>query len=411
MSIYEYRAQKPSGHIISGTLEAASEASVIYKLSAMGLIPVLVQELRTAMAISEWIQAHLGWGLPEPQELIIFSRQMQTLVKAGVPLLKSLSVVLESSRHPLLKKALTGVMERVSSGHSLASAMNQYPLVFSRIMVAMVQVGESTGALEDGFTQIAFYLETEHETKKRIKSATRYPTFILSFIGVAVAVINMMVVPAFKSFFKQFGAQLPLSTRILIASSDFTLAYWPWLLVALLSAVGGAMAYTRSEVGGLIWDRWLLRAPIMGSILEKALLARFSRAFAMTTKSGVPLLEALVVIANAVGNRYVTRAIMQMRSGLERGEPLLQVAQKSGLFTPLVLQMLGIGEETGDIEVMLTQVAGYYESEVDYELKRLADVIEPVLIVMVAGVVLILALGVFLPMWDLSGVVLKKVHH
>ena len=410
LKTFKYRAKDRQGQMVSGEMQAGSESAVQYQLSLNHLVPIFIQEQSKSANVAEFFLENFGIGLPSLQELIVFSRQMHTLTRSGVPLIKSLNVISSATRNEALKKSLIAVNEAVQGGATLSSAFQKYPLLFPSIVVSLVQVGETTGALEDAFLQISFYLETEDATKKRIKTAIRYPSFVLIVISLAIMVINVFVIPSFKGFFSKFGADLPLPTRILIATSDFTIQYWYLLLIGLIGFITLFSMYIKTPAGRLAWDRRVLKLPIIGIILEKALLARFSRAFAMTMKSGVPVLQALGVIANAVGNRFVSSRILLMRTGLERGESLLAAAQNSHIFTPLVLQMLSIGEETGDVDGMITQVAVYYEEEVDYELKRLSDVIEPVLIVIIAGVVLVLALGVFLPMWDLSRVALQKMH-
>ena len=410
MPIYKYRAKNEEGNSITGELEAASENAVAQQLSSNKLMPILIEEVIRDITVSEFLYVNFGIGRPTAQDLIIFSRQMHTLSKAGVPLIKSITVVANSCRNENLKAALHALIEHIKAGNSLSSSMQKYPMVFSKIMVSMVNVGENTGALEEAFLQIAFYLETDSETRKRMKGATRYPSFVLMVIAIAVGVINVLVIPAFKGFFDKFGAALPLPTRILIATSDFTLHYWLYAVVGIGLVSAAVITYIRTEAGGIQWDWLVLRLPIIGPILNKATLSRFARAFSMTSKAGVPLLEALSVIAHAVGNRYITSRVMFMRSRLQQGESLIQAASSSAMFTPLVMQMIHIGEETGDIDSMLTQVAIYYEEEVDYELKKMADVIEPILIILVACMVLVLALGVFLPMWDLSSVILKKTN-
>lgn len=411
MPLYKYRAKNGEGKIVSGQLESISENAVAQQLSKSKLSPILIEEMVKEVTLTEFLYVTFGIGKPTTQELIVFSRQMHTLAKAGVSLVKSITVVAESCRNENMKAALFSVIDHLKAGNSLASSMQKYPQVFSKIMVAMVGVGENTGGLEDAFMQIAFYLETDAETRKRMKGATRYPMFVIIVISIAVMVINIFVIPAFKGFFDKFGAELPLPTKILIATSDFTLHYWMFMLLGIVATIIGMMIYIRSEEGGIKWDWFVLKIPIIGPILNKAILSRFARSFSMTSKAGVPLLDALAVISNAVGNRYVTSRVMFMRSRLQQGESLIQSAQNSQMFTPMVMQMLSIGEETGDVDSMLTQVAVYYEEEVDYDLKRMADVIEPLLIILVACMVLVLALGVFLPMWDLSSVALKKSHH
>ena len=265
--------------------------------------------------------------------------------------------------------------------------------------------GKTLGGLDKGFAQIASYLELERDTKKRIGSATRYPLFVIAAIIIAVGVINVLVIPAFANLFDSFGAELPWQTRVLIASSDFTINNWYWLVLFAVIAFFGVRYYVSTTAGRLNWDRIKLRMPLVGGIFERITLGRFSRTFAIVTEAGLPIIQGLNVVGNAVGNAYVASRIGEVRRSIERGDSFSRSAGASGLFTPLVMQMISVGEETGSLDELLNEVGDFYEQEVDYELKRLSDRIEPILLVVVAGMVLILALGVFLPMWDLSSAV------
>ena len=335
-------------------------------------------------------------------ELIIFCRQMYSLAKAGVPIIRAIAGLGKSNRNLYFREVLQKVRSDLEGGVSMAVALNAHPKVFGTLFVSMISVGENTGQLDQAFRQLASYLELERETRKRIKQATRYPLFVLSAMAVALTVINLFVIPAFSKVFAQFQAQLPLPTRILIATSQFFQDYW-WLLALLL---GGSLyaffKWIETEAGALKWDQLKLRLPIVGGIFERIALARFTRTFAMMYKAGVPLLQTLSINSASVGNKYIGQAILGMRESVERGEALTRSASASGLFTPLVLQMMAVGEETGALDDLFVEVADFYEQEVDYDLKQLADAIEPILIVAMGVMVLILALGVFLPMWELA---------
>jgi len=221
-------------------------------------------------------------------------------------------------------------------------------------------------------------------------------------MGIGLTVINMFVIPAFAKVFAQFHAQLPLPTRVLIATSQFFQDFWWLLALVVAGAIYGFIAWTNTDAGALRWDRIKLRLPVVGGLFERIALGRFTRTFAMMYRAGVPLLQTLSINSASVGNRYIGRAILSMREGVERGEALTRTATASGLFTPLVLQMMAVGEEAGALDDLFVEVADFYEQEVDYDLKQLADAIEPILIVGMGAMVLVLALGVFLPMWDLS---------
>jgi MSHA biogenesis protein MshG len=297
--------------------------------------------------------------------------------------------------------ALLDVVSDLEKGRELSSALAKHTHIFSRMFISLVSVGENTGHLEVIFLQLAEYYEREQETRKSISSAMRYPIFVLLTIIAALVVMNMFVIPQFAEMFKKFGAELPLATRILLTTSDFFLAYWWALLMAIGASIWGAYLYVNTPFGRRKWDELKLRIPIVGSIIERATLSRYARSFGLMLKAGVPITQGLTLVSDAVTNAYMADKISEMRKGIERGESLLRTSNSSKLFTPLVLQMVAVGEETGQIDEMLHEVAGFYEREVDFDLKSLTSKIEPVLIVVVAGMVLVLALGIFTPMWDM----------
>jgi MSHA biogenesis protein MshG len=266
----------------------------------------------------------------------------------------------------------------------------------------MVRVGEETGRLDEAFKRITDYLELEKETRQRIKAAIRYPVFVFIAIGIAIGVINIFVIPVFADLFAKSNVPLPWQTRLLMATSNFFVAWWPVILGGLLGAAFGFRGYINTEKGRYWWDKNKLKIPIVGGILHRATLGRFARAFSMALTSGVPLVQAMTVVARSVDNEYIAEHILNMRNGIERGESLTRTATITNQFTPLVLQMLSVGEETGEVDNLLVEVADFYEREVDYDIKNLSASIEPILIIAVGIMVLILALGVFLPMWDLS---------
>lgn len=283
----------------------------------------------------------------------------------------------------------------------MAKAMDDHKRVFPRLVIAIVHVGENTGQLEQSFEQLITYLEGEEETRKRVKAATRYPTFVMITLLIAIVALNILVVPTFASMFANFQVELPLSTRLLIGSSAFFTDYWWAMLGAIMVFIMALKSWLKTEAARERWDYWKLKIPAVGSILERSMLARFNRSFAVMLRAGIPLTQGLTLVAEAVDNAYMETRIKQMRRSVESGETLYRVSKASGLFTPLVLQMIAVGEETGSLEESLFDAAGYYEREVDYDLKNLTSKLEPILVVFVAGIVLLLALGIFQPMWNM----------
>ncbi|MCB1662886.1 MAG: type II secretion system F family protein [Pseudomonadales bacterium] len=404
MAKYQYKGRDAQGALITGQLDAVNAEAVATQLNSRGLIPLSIQEVATA-AGNSFDFAKLFRKRISVEELIIFSRQMHSLNKAGVPIIRALRGLAGSIKNETLKETLYDVADTLESGVDLASSLNRHPEIFSPLYVSVIHVGENTGRLDLAFKQVAGYLELERDTKKRIGEATRYPLFVIVAIVIAIGVINVLVVPAFAKLFSSFNAELPWQTQFLISCSNFTVNNWYWLLLAIIGSILACRYYIATDIGGLNWDRMKLRIPLVGGIFERINLGRFARTYAMVARAGVPIIQALNVVGSAVGNRYIESKINAMRTRIERGENFSRVAQNSGMFSELVLQMISVGEETGTMDDLLDEVADFYEQEVDYDLKSLGDKIEPILLLIVAGMVLILALGVFLPMWDLSSAV------
>lgn len=406
MSQFRYTGRDAQGARVTGTLQSASSDSVASELLAQKITPLTIEEQREQGGddLLATLTEKLRRRRVDLEELIIFCRQMYSLSKAGVPIIRAIGGLAESHRNLYFREVLQQVRADLEGGMNMAVALHAHPKVFTTLFISMVSVGENTGQLDQAFRQLAGYLELERETRKRIKQATRYPLFVLIAMAVALVVINLLVIPAFAKVFEQFHADLPWPTRVLIGTSQFFQDFW-WLL--LLLAGGSLYAFFKwieTDAGALKWDATKLRLPIVGGIFERIALARFTRTFAMMYKAGVPLLQTLSINSASVGNRYIGQAILGMREGVERGEALTRTASSSGLFTPLVLQMMAVGEETGALDDLFVEVADFYEQEVDYDLKQLASAIEPILIVAMGVMVLILALGVFLPMWELASV-------
>ncbi|NME03063.1 MSHA fimbrial biogenesis protein MshG [Aeromonas sp. DNRA1] len=406
MSSFAYKGRDSQGNAVSGVVDAATEMAAAEQLMRRGVMPTELKPGKAKAAALDWsLLLERGVRL---DELVVFSRQMYALTRAGIPILRAIAGLEESAHSKPLKRALHALGEDLGNGRPLSSSMQAHPRVFSSLFVAIIHVGENTGQLEEAFLQLANYFELELETRKRIKTAMRYPSFVLIAIGIAMVILNIMVIPVFAGMFAKFGVELPLATRILLATSHFFVHYWWVMLGVLLAMVFGWRRWVSTVKGKLTWHRWQLKLPIVGSIIERSLLARFARSFSMMLKAGVPLNTALSLVADAVDNAWMAGRIRDMRAGIERGESLLRTAGSSGLFTPLVMQMIAVGEETGQVDDLLHEAAEYYEREVDYDLKSLTARIEPILIGIVAVMVLILALGIFTPMWDMMRAVRGK---
>jgi len=409
MPLFAYRGRGARGELVTGTIEAADQGAVADQLFTTGVTPVDITQTQALSGSGE-----PGWlaKLFEPRvalvDIMLFSRQMYTLLKAGVPILRALAGLQESATNPTLRQVIAELRISLDAGRELSAAMRQHPQVFSGFYVSVVRVGEATGQLDEAFNRLFGYLEFEREVRERIKTALRYPAIVILVISAAIAIVNFAVIPAFAKIFESSKVPLPLVTRILVGISDFFLAFWPLAVGAILAAVIGFLAYTRTENGRYNWDRVKLRIPVAGGIIFKSTLARFARAFAIAARAGVPIVQGLTVVASVVDNTFVARRVEQMREGVERGESVLRAAVATGVFTPVVVQMIAVGEETGELDDLLNEIADMYEREIDYEIKNLAANIEPIITIALGILVLILALGVFLPIWDLGRVMLKR---
>jgi len=402
MPVFRYKARNTHGDAVTGEIDAGSADAVASQLINSGVTPIDITEVQEKRDFLAELEASLSGNKPQLDDLILFCRQMHTLARAGVPIIRAMTGLADTTKNKPLAEAIHRVRHNLEGGHDLSAAMGMEPDVFNNLIVSLVRVGETTGKLDQAFLQLSEYLEMERDTRDRIKSAMRYPTFVIAAITIAIGVINVLVIPAFSKVFDKFSLELPWQTKLLISLSDFTVAYWPHMLIGIVLGIVAFRQYISAGTGKFKWDKFKLRMPLVGSIIMRSTLARFTRSFSMAFSSGVPLIQALTVTARAVDNDYVADRILSMRNSVERGENLTRTAAATGLFPPLVLQMFAVGEETGAIDQMLDEVSIFYEREVDYELKNLSSAIEPILIIAIGIMVLILALGVFLPMWDLT---------
>jgi MSHA biogenesis protein MshG len=373
------------------------------QLLGSGVTPLDITVTRRAVTGSG-----LGWRerlfekKATSMDVQLFSRQIHTLLKSGVPIMRGLAGLQESAISKSFARVIKDLRESLDAGRELSAAMMRHPQCFSPFYLSMVKVGEMTGRLEEVFLRLFDHLEFDRDMRDRVKTALRYPGFVVIAMVIAMVVVNIFVIPQFASVFQSFGAELPLMTRILLGTSAFTIAWWPALAGAAALAWFGFRAWTRTPQGLLTWDRYKLRLPVAGKIIHKATMARFARSFALSLRSGVPIVHALTVVSQTADNAYLSSRIEGVRDGVERGESILRTSTAANVFTPIVLQMIAVGEETGSIDDLMDEIAQMYEREVDYELKTLSSQIEPILISFLGAMVLVLALGIFLPIWDLG---------
>lgn len=406
MPSFKYKGRGVSGDIQSGDIDAIDMQNAAKLLNAKSIIPIEIKPYENAKTVRVEKEPEIHFLTPNVKldELVIFARQMYSLTKAGIPIIRAVSG-LTTTKSLRLRAALKDVIYSLEKGRSFSSALAQHPKIFNQLFVSVVHVGENTGQLDSAFLQLAAYLEREQATRKQIKAATRYPMFVIGAIVAALIIMNIMVIPVFADMFSKFGTELPATTLFLLGMSDFFMNQWYVLIGILLVSIVITKQYIDTYEGRIKWDHAKIKMPIIGSVIERSLLARFSRSFSMMLSAGVPLTTALTLVADAVSNAYMANAIQTMRKRIEKGESLTRVANASNLFTPLVLQMISVGEETGRVDELLAEVSDFYEREVDYDLSSLTAKIEPILISIVAVMVLVLALGIFTPMWDMMGAV------
>ncbi|MCW5595772.1 MAG: type II secretion system F family protein [Rhodocyclaceae bacterium] len=408
MPHFAYVGRNAQGNRVEGVMESPTGSILAEHLSESGITPIQIAESAPpAESFGKQLSRLLDRQKAGFLDVLLFSRQMYTLMKAGVPIMRALAGLQESAMNRAFAAVIQDLREALDSGRELSQALARNPAVFGPFYVAMVRVGETTGRLEEVFLQLFHHLEFQKYMKDQVKAALRYPSFVVLAMAIALVIINIFVIPAFAKVFKGFNAELPLMTRVLIGFSDFTLAWWPAILTLLIVAVFAFRAFVKTADGRLAWDRFKLNIPIAGKIIRKATLARFARSFAMASRSGVPVVQGLSLTGQVVENAWIEKKLEDMRMGVERGESVLRTAVASGVFTPVVLQMVMVGEESGSLDDMMLEIADMYQREVEYELKTLSAQIEPILIVALGVMVLILALGVFLPMWDLGKAAIK----
>lgn len=407
MPQFAYSARSASGQKIDGVLDAGDTNALAETLSAQGLVLVRAEpRSATNAARTSWYARLFGERI-KLIDMILFCRQLATLLKAGVPLLRSLRGLEESATNRRFAQVLAELQEQLESGRELSASMKLQPTVFSNYMVSTVRVGEVTGRLSEAFQGLYSQLTFEKENREAVTTALRYPAFVLATAVAALVAVNIFVIPAFAGVYRSFKAELPPITQLLIHVSDFFI-HFGWLLLAMVVlAIAGFVAWVRTPAGLHAWHGFLLRIPIVGGLIHKATLARFTKSFGLALKAGVPVVDALNVAVETSGNVVVGERIATMGAAAERGESLARAARGTRVFTPTVLQMISVGEETGALDEMMAEVAGHYQNEVDYAIKSLGAQIEPIMILVLGGLILVFALGVFLPMWDLSRVAIK----
>jgi len=399
---FRYKIRDKHGRASTGTIEGESRESVASHFKQMGYLPILIEEEKSGVRNINFIQKFLSRVSQE--ELIVFTRQLATLQRAGVAILVSLSSISEQVNNPYFKKIIKGITNDIESGKSFSDALSKFPSIFSNIYINMIRSGEAAGMLDDVLDKLANLLEYEQDIKMKVKQAIRYPMLVMITLSIAFPVLVLFIIPKFSALFARFNTELPLPTRILIGLHFVLSHYWYLIILAIVVAVVAFRKFIHTPSGRYAWDSVKLKAPVFGQLLSKISLSRFSRMTALLSSSGIPILNTLEIVKGSVGNMIIADSIDNIIEGISQGKGIAEPMKLSGLFPGIVVQMVKIGEETGRMNELLLNVSDYYDSQVDYTVKNLTVLIEPILIFVLGIMVLTMALGIFMPMWNLMSV-------
>ncbi|MEY5029309.1 MAG: hypothetical protein RLZ63_1624 [Pseudomonadota bacterium] len=403
MEHYRYKGRNKRGDIMRGTVEAANPEGVVSWMVTSGISPISVHRQADPLKNQPyWLRAIQGQKKLDKTDLLMLTRQFGTLLKAGIPLLQAVSGLQNGSRQPEMTKLLSALYASLDKGSELSDAMARHPAFFDDYYVNMIRVGESAGKLDEVFARLYTQLDFDRRMRQKIKSVLRYPALVTGAILVATMIVMVYVIPSFSGIYRSMSVELPAVTQFLISISNTVAKYWSGILAFSALGVLAVRYYLSTPMGRFKWDKFKLKLPIIGTVLTKATTARFCRSFGMAMKSGVPIVTALALVSRVVDNAYYQDRIMGIREAISQGDSLLTGFQVAGIFSPIELQMISVGEETGDIETMVQQLATLYQDEVEYEASQLAETLEPVLLVFMAGLVVVLLLGIFLPMWNMT---------
>ncbi|MEW6619995.1 MAG: type II secretion system F family protein [bacterium] len=407
MPTYTYKARNMSGGLVTGTIEAESQRSVILRLKQQHLMVISAEEEK-ANPIIEILNKFsvTALGRVGLKDLVLFSRQLSTLINAGIPIVQCLNVLIDQVENKNFKKIIMTIREDIEKGASITIAMSKHPGVFNQLYTSMVKSGESGGVLDEVLERISSYLESVQTLRRKVRTAMAYPA-VVSFVATGIVIFLLtFVIPAFEGVFESFGAKLPLPTQILINISRLLRHYLPWMvLIAIIIGIILRLLITKTEKGRITFDSLCLKLPVFGTLFRKIAVSRFARTLGTLVRSGVSILEALEIVAKTSGNKIVELAVMGARSSIREGERITDPLRECGVFPPMVIQMVSVGEETGALDNMLMKVADYYDREVDMTVSALASLIEPLLIVVLGVVVGTIVICMYLPIFMMSSII------
>ena len=398
MPTFKYIAKETTGKTVTGILEYSDKELLIDALRKKGLIIISIEETAKKKAMSFWDSVKL-------EEVVIFSRQLATMVDSGIPLVQALDILCEQIEKPVFRNILVKVKDDIETGSSLSDALARHPEVFSTLYINMVRAGESSGALDDILDRLAAYLEKSSMLQRKVKSSLVYPTVVITMAMLITLVMLLKVIPTFKGIFSMLGGTLPLPTRILILVSDTIREMFLYVVAVAAVIVFALRKYMKTGQGKEVFDRMLLGMPILGTLFRKVAVAKFTRTLATLVKSGVPILVSLEIVGKTAGNVVIEKAVESVRRGIKEGENIADPLAKSGAFPPMVVRMIKVGEQTGELEKMLTKIADFYEDQVDAAVSGLTSLIEPLIIAVLGVVIGGIVIAMFLPVFKLTEII------
>jgi len=406
MAHFSYQAiNNSTGKAVTGVIEADSLQAAGAAMASNGLLPLELNEVRVerrSSARGGWLEKLAG---VKPYELVLFTKQFKAMYRAGIPILRIIKVLEAQTENRALKRAAGDMMGDIRKGSSLYDATKKHPSIFSSLYCSMVNAGEMSGKLPEVLDRLCQILEHEHKVKSDIRSALQYPLIVLITLGIAFFILLTVVIPKFAGIFTEAKLTLPLPTKIAIELHHLLVGYWYIMIIGVTGLVYGFNLYVKTEQGKVVRDAFLLKVPILGPLFLKAAMSRFASIFAILHASGVPVMTVMSILSGTIGNAAIARTFESVKAQMEAGRGISGPLSQEKYFTPMVIDMIAIGEETGNIESMLNEISTHYDMEVKHAVGRMADALGPVLVVALAGVVGFFALAIFMPMWDLTKMV------
>ena len=407
MATYRYNAIDETGNALSGTLDAESVANANAILGARGLIPTEIREDKEGGGESLMDKINAMIGGVKIRDLILFTKQFRSMLNAGVPIIRVLQVLETQTESDVLRRAVTAILAEVRQGSTLSDAFAKHPKIFSHLYCSMVRAGEMSGSVPSVLDRLIYIIEHEAKIKSDIKSALQYPIMVLIALGIAFFVLLTFVIPQFTAIFAKTGLELPLPTKIAILMNTYLRNYWYVMLGGLFAVIFGLRQYFKTKNGKLVRDSFLLSIPVLGPLLQKAAMSRFSSIFAILQSSGVSVMQSLTILSDTIGNAAIADSFDHIKEKIEQGSGIAAPMKTAKYFPPMVIDMIAIGEESGNIDEMLREVSKHYDEEVEYAVKALSEAIGPILIVGLAAVIGFFALAIYMPMWDMTKMVKK----